>query len=302
MACISRSVGQLSSGCYRDLERGKYNNSCAWAGSNPATNNSSNNRNNRSNRRSNLGSQLRSGNQLLPGQYLRSQNGQYELILQTDGNLVLYSLRGGRKALWNSRTAGRRITHAFMQGDGNFVLYDRNSPIWNTKTSGRSNYLIMQDDGNAVIYNGRRPLWASENERSRQSASAWILPWKGYQNMDYNRRNGWHDDFYQPYALDFPLPADTPVVSPIDATVVKFCVANNNRHHAIKFRATNGQEFSLIHVKASGVKIGRGYRQGEQIGVVAADTPWNNCARSQGVHLHVGFPTRPFTMGGRRFE
>lgn len=45
-----------------------------------------------------------------------------------------------------------RITMAF-QGDGNFVLYDRNgTPRWQSATVGRGAKVVFQDDGNLVVY------------------------------------------------------------------------------------------------------------------------------------------------------
>ncbi len=68
---------------------------------------------------------------LNPGQRITSTNGQYFLVQQGDGNLVLYT-------------------------NGNF-------PIWATGTDGNPGaWLIMQSDGNLVVYSSTgRALWAS---------------------------------------------------------------------------------------------------------------------------------------------
>ena len=97
---------------------------------------------------------------------------------------------------------------------------------------------------------------------------------------------------------------DTPVLAPVDAQVFSSCTPGNN-HRAIKFKASSGQEFSILHVQASSsaVQTGRRYARGEQIGVVAADTPsGNNCANSTGPHLHFGLPSVPFTVDGYTFR
>jgi hypothetical protein len=60
------------------------------------------------------------GQQLNPGQSKVSCDGRFTLVMQGDGNLVLY--QQGR-ALWNTQTNGRGGHHAVMQSDGNFVLY-----------------------------------------------------------------------------------------------------------------------------------------------------------------------------------
>lgn len=106
---------------------------------------------------------LSSGQQLGAGQSITSTNGSYRLILQGDGNLVLYSSNG---ALWSSRTAGKPVNKVVMQSDGNFVTYSSDGhPYWNTATNRHPGALIMlQDNGELVVYDVySRPLWSSAN-------------------------------------------------------------------------------------------------------------------------------------------
>ncbi|NPC93636.1 lectin [Bacillus sp. WMMC1349] len=96
------------------------------------------------------------GQSLNSGESIQSPNGQYTLILQQDGNLVLY---GRGRALWSSGTHGRAVRFAIMQTDGNFVIYGYPSAIWATGTVGWNNaYLVLQNDGNLVIY-GQKAAW-----------------------------------------------------------------------------------------------------------------------------------------------
>jgi hypothetical protein len=95
---------------------------------------------------------------------ITSQNGRSELVMQGDGNLVLY--RGG-KARWATNSNGKVVSRAIMQGDGNFVLYGPGgAPIWATGTARHPGAgLILQDDGNVVIYNsGGKALWATNTK------------------------------------------------------------------------------------------------------------------------------------------
>jgi hypothetical protein len=47
-----------------------------------------------------------------------------------------------------------------MQTDGNFVVYNGGTAVWNSMTSGSSGaYLQLQDDSNLVIYQGGTALW-----------------------------------------------------------------------------------------------------------------------------------------------
>lgn len=93
---------------------------------------------------------------------ITSQDGRFTLIMQGDGNLVLYG-PGGRYR-WDTGTNGRTVSQAIMQGDGNFVMYGLGGVyIWDTGTNGHLGaYLIVQDDGNVVIYDpAGNPLWAT---------------------------------------------------------------------------------------------------------------------------------------------
>jgi hypothetical protein len=104
---------------------------------------------------------LQPGQQLTQGQVLRSSDGRFILVMQGDGNLVIYYYN---VALWSSVTAGNSsINRAIMQTDGNFVLYDTNNVAhWSTITAGYSgSYIVMQDDGNLVIYQNGVPRWSS---------------------------------------------------------------------------------------------------------------------------------------------
>lgn len=104
---------------------------------------------------------LREGQVLRVGDSRRSCDGGYRLVMQGDGNLVLY-VEGGA-ALWSSDTFGTGSDRAIMQGDGNFVVYDAtNQPHFDTGTQSVGAYLAVQGDGNLVVYSaGGAPLWAS---------------------------------------------------------------------------------------------------------------------------------------------
>jgi hypothetical protein len=92
---------------------------------------------------------------------ITSANGVYTLVMQDDGNLVLY--RSGGHALWASNTSGTDGKRATMQGDGNFVLYrPNNQPLWASNTSGKPGcFVVAQNDGNLVVYQPNAPVWAS---------------------------------------------------------------------------------------------------------------------------------------------
>lgn len=110
---------------------------------------------------------------------ISSPNGAYTLVMQKDGNLVLYDSKCGiepRCATWNSGSY-REQGQYFMaiQPDGNLVVYKGRPPvgveqhIWNSKSYGNLDhyFLAVQDDANLVIYRGtpknnRGPVWSSK--------------------------------------------------------------------------------------------------------------------------------------------
>lgn len=98
---------------------------------------------------------------LVTDQELHSPNGRHRLVMQGDGNLVLYRANG--KPKWATGTDGRQIGAAYMQGDGNLVLYDAAGAVWASGTHGNPGaHLVLQDDGNLVIYHPQgHPLWAT---------------------------------------------------------------------------------------------------------------------------------------------
>lgn len=59
----------------------------------------------------------------------------WELLMQDDGNLVIYDTTGA--ARWASNTYGNPGASALMQDDGNFVVYDsKYNALWATNTYG----------------------------------------------------------------------------------------------------------------------------------------------------------------------
>lgn len=105
---------------------------------------------------------------LAPGQVLKtgqmlqsSNNGQYRLIMQRDGNLVLYA--AARQALWASRTSGGIDRRLVMQGDGNLVIYGAGRALWASATAGHPGAdVTLHDDGNLLLSAASgQPLWAT---------------------------------------------------------------------------------------------------------------------------------------------
>jgi exopolysaccharide biosynthesis protein len=103
---------------------------------------------------------VKPGQVLHAGKWVRSPNKKYGLILQTDGNLVLYH---GKKALWSTVTGGHAGATAIMQTDGNLVVYSSaKKALWSSNTGRHAGAtLVVQNDGNLVIYSkAKKALWS----------------------------------------------------------------------------------------------------------------------------------------------
>lgn len=108
---------------------------------------------------------LSPGQTLAAGQSLTSAGGGYRLVMQTDGNLVLYGPAGAR---WSTGTARSGADRAVMQRDGNLVVYRGSTAVWAAGTSGAAaaGSLSVQEDGNLVVYAGNGAVWSSMGGRT----------------------------------------------------------------------------------------------------------------------------------------
>lgn len=144
----------------------KWNSQTSWAGRSPSP-----------------GSDRLVLNEILSrGDSRYSPNRQVRLVLQDDGNLVLYAA-GAAEALWNTGTFGKPVTGAVVQPDGNLVLYNTaNQAAWDLFSAGRipsrpGAYLRVQDDGNLVFYDPNSgPLWSSGTSLPGGTSGVFIPP------------------------------------------------------------------------------------------------------------------------------
>ncbi|MFD3550110.1 hypothetical protein ACFWUW_31775 [Streptomyces sp. NPDC058655] len=166
-------------------------------------------------------SDLRPGDRLASGASLVPTPGKPELVMQPDGNLVVYAVGnpGGPKLpLWQSGTYGNPGAYALMQEDGNFVIYKKDGGpqtgggIWHTATYGdRDNGYVsasLRDDGTFMV-SGRSAVdryWSTDtNERHvrvcstdmawmrgywAQSATVWLVFQKDNNLVMYRKSDG----------------------------------------------------------------------------------------------------------------
>jgi hypothetical protein len=94
---------------------------------------------------------------LYQGDTLISQSGEYRMLLQSDGNLVVSRI-SDNALVWANYAYGTVLV--VVQPDGNFVAYDTNgTAVWNTGTWGKAGTgsmpvrLYLEDNGALTLYN-----------------------------------------------------------------------------------------------------------------------------------------------------
>lgn len=129
---------------------------------------------------------LTEGQKLARGESITSKNGAYKLILQDDGNLVLYARD---HAVWSTGTDGENVVRAEVQTDGNFVLYTPDKPVWASQTKGKKDVkLVLQDDRNLVLYEkGSRAVWSSKTDTKEPPPPPAAAP----ESAAAGSRGGW---------------------------------------------------------------------------------------------------------------
>ncbi|MEV7422910.1 protein kinase [Streptomyces sp. NPDC091212] len=93
------------------------------------------------------------------GEFLRSARA--KLILQKDGNLVLYDENG--EARWSSGVFGSDFSTVFQE-DGNLVVYSADAEaVWASNTGGaEGSVLELRADGNVVITKDGQDVWQTD--------------------------------------------------------------------------------------------------------------------------------------------
>jgi hypothetical protein len=130
------------------------------------------------------------GEELVVGRQLDSPNGWVRLLMQADGNLVLYRTQVTR-ALWSSGTAGRAVGRALLRPDGNLVLCSpAGQPVWSSGTGDRAGAsLVLQNDGNLVIYDAtHQPRWASGTVQDFDTPTIGSQDRDGYHYVETSER------------------------------------------------------------------------------------------------------------------
>lgn len=107
---------------------------------------------------------LNGNEHMYQGHTTYSPQKKYRLVMQGDGNLVIYS--SNNSAVWSARTGGNSGAFSIFQTDGNLVLRKPSGKYCHAASNGKGGYrLNMQDDGNLVIYKSdlKTAVWSRYN-------------------------------------------------------------------------------------------------------------------------------------------
>lgn len=132
-------------------------------------------------------SKLSIGQKISIGQILYSDNREYYLILQSDGNLCIYNDKDQR--IWETKTNGRKSSVLIMQSDGNLCIYsnpDNTGGIWCSMSNGKNASIASIDnDGVLRIYDKiNQIVWESSKSNVLPE---FILPIpKNMKEVDYD--------------------------------------------------------------------------------------------------------------------
>ena len=103
-----------------------------------------------------------SGAQLNAGEWKLSPNGQWRIVMQGDGNLVIYNAATGVYK-WSTCTGCSGATKAIMQQDGQFVLQTASGQLkWTSYTRDAGSVARLDNNGRLGVYSPRLGLvWNS---------------------------------------------------------------------------------------------------------------------------------------------
>lgn len=156
----------------------------------------------------NQNARLYRGERLEKGEVLYSPQRTYRLVMQGDGNLVIYK---GGKALWSTRTDGSGGDRVVMQGDGNLVIYDGGHAEWASHTEGKGGKYIRIKDGKLTMYkSGGAKVWqrpkSSGGGGGTSSPQWWPLRGTNLIGCTFHSPGGYCGDYHTWWALDIQGP------------------------------------------------------------------------------------------------
>ncbi|MBT1623045.1 D-mannose binding lectin [Curtobacterium sp. PhB172] len=116
------------------------------------------------------------GSTLWPGDSVTSNNGQFQLVMQGDGNLVEYGI--GRKVLWASNTSGKAGAFTQVRANGTLAIVHNNVRIalWGGAGNVGRNFGVRPDGTMRMINTANKSVVEFPNYQDSVAAGNVILP------------------------------------------------------------------------------------------------------------------------------
>lgn len=135
---------------------------------------------------------------LQTGKWYSSPNDTYFAVFQGDGNLVVYRKNSStsRTPCWSSGTTGCDASFCQLQKDGNFVIYDKyNRPVWCTDSYKTPSGLFINNNGELFVYSYKDycKVWSSANSNGKRIYQPTIKPVHTCSKLQcYCKDNKWY--------------------------------------------------------------------------------------------------------------
>lgn len=120
-------------------------------------------------------SKLQSGESLLAGQSITSPDGNFQLTIEPNGNVVMRGAGSSSLPLWDTDTDGYPGGRLTMTNAGNLAVVHRGAVVWETGTAGGAASAKLRNDANLVVLSHAGDfLW---DRRTSPGLPDWLLPW-----------------------------------------------------------------------------------------------------------------------------
>jgi hypothetical protein len=159
-------------------------------------------------------------------------NSNFKLIIQSDGNLVLYSIKLN-KILWQTNTSGNNNARLSMQRDGNLVIYNTNKqPIWSSGTNNNIGNKFELTETGQLIMNTLNTLFST--------------PIKCLNPFTLNNIKDYYDtygNYFQLNVFNMIYQEDNKIIYPY----IKYSNGFNWNNNGFKFRIQNDGHLILTN-------------------------------------------------------
>lgn len=228
---------------------------------------------------------LSSGAALPTTTHLRSADGTTTAFVQGDGNFVLY--RYG-KAIWSTNTYGKGASRLSLTSDGNLVLRNGSGVTWQSRTGGKGvKRLVVGNRGVLALQTAAgKNVWTSDKPVTVVSpikAGSYYLPFpkgKSYRISQSPGGSTSHNSGGSRFAIDFAMPTGSTVTASRAGTVRDAKWTSGGGGMGVLVDHGGNLCTFYAHLSRFDVKVGQKVATGQRIALSGAT------GNATGPHLH----------------